>query len=270
MHLLEIAGTRVPSLGLGTWQLRGDECLDAVRHALSIGYRHIDTAQGYGNEEHVGKALADGGVPRDDIFLTTKVGPSRAGASDVRTSAEESLGKLQTDHVDLLLLHWPTDAVPLEETLGAMTDLVDAGLVRHVGVSNFTPSLVREAVRIAPIFANQVEYHPYLDQRTLRDLAVEHEHMLTAYSPIAQGEVLDDPVLRAIGEGHGKSPVQVTLRWLVQQPNVAAIPRSSSAANREANLDIVDFELSEEEMRRIHGLARGHRLIDPPFAPRWE
>jgi 2,5-diketo-D-gluconate reductase B len=268
MHHVEIAGERVPALGLGTWQLEGEDCLEAVRHALQIGYRHIDTAQGYDNEEQVGAALAGSGVPRDEVFLTTKVSPSNARPDDVRSSTRESLGKLGTDHVDLLLLHWPAD-VPLADTLGAMAELRDAGLARHIGVSNFTPSMVREAVALTTIFANQVEYHPYLAQDELRSLAVDHDHLLTAYSPIAQGEVLDDPVLIAIGEGYGKTPVQVALRWLLQQDHVAAIPRSSSAENREANLDVFDFSLTDAEMAEVTALDRGRRLIDPPSMD-WE
>jgi 2,5-diketo-D-gluconate reductase B len=271
MHTVEIQGEQVPALGFGTWQLEGDDALEGVRHALELGYRHIDTAQMYGNEEQVGEGIARSGVTRDEIFLTTKVGPRQAGADDVRSSTEESLRKLGVDHLDLLLLHWPADDVPLEETLGAFTELVEAGTTRHLGVSNFPPSLVKEAVGLATVFANQVEYHPYLDQSELRGLAVEHDHLLTAYSPIAQGKVVDDADILAIAEGYGKTPVQVTLRWLIQQDHVAAIPRSRTAEHRAANFDIFDFSLSEAEMDRIADLSdAGQRLVDPPFGPDWE
>jgi 2,5-diketo-D-gluconate reductase B len=269
MEHLEIRGSNVPRLGFGTWELNGAECRAAVSHALELGYRHLDTAQMYGNEEEVGEAIAGSGLGRDEIFLTTKVWPSQARRGDVERSTEESLRKLRTDHVDLLLLHWPVDDVPLAETLGAMSGLVDVGKARHIGVSNFPPSLVARAAELAPILTNQVEYHPYLAQTTLLQAAEKHDHMLAAYAPIARGQVIDDPVLTAIGEGYGKSAVQVTLRWFMQQPRVAAIPRSASARNREANLDIFDFSLTEAEMEQIHGLARGGRIVDL-FGVDWE
>jgi 2,5-diketo-D-gluconate reductase B len=270
MHTVTIKGVEVPALGFGTWQLDGDEATEGVAHALELGYRHIDTAQAYGNEEQVGRAIADSGVARDEIFLTTKVWMQQAAPDDVRRSTEESLAKLGVDHVDLLLLHWPNEAVPLADTLGALTALAEEGRTRRIGVSNFPPSLLKEAVGQADIFANQVEYHPLLAQDALCAMAVEHDLMLTAYSPIAQGKVMDEAELRAIAEGYGKTPVQVALRWLIQQDKVAAIPRSTSPEHRAANLDVFDFSLTEAEMDRVGSLARGERLIDPPFAPDWE
>ncbi len=271
MHTVTIQGIDVPALGFGTWQLEGEDAYEGVRHALELGYRHIDTAQAYGNEKEVGRAIAESDVARDDLFLTTKVSMENAAAGDVRSSTEKSLRKLGVDHLDLLLLHWPNDDVPVSETLGALTELVEAGSTRHIGVSNFPPSLVKEAVGLATIFSNQVEYHPYLDQSELRGLAVEHDHLLTAYSPIAQGKVVDDADIKGIAEGYGKSPVQVSLRWLIQQDKVAAIPRSRTAAHREANLDIFDFSLSEAEVDRIADLSdAAMRLVDPPFGPDWQ
>jgi 2,5-diketo-D-gluconate reductase B len=267
MHMVEIQDEELPALGFGTWQIEGEAATEATRHALELGYRHIDTAQIYGNEAEVGEGIRASGVPRDDIFLTTKVWKSKAKPADVRSSTEESLRKLGVEHVDLLLLHWPVTDVPLAETLGALTELVEAGMTRHIGVSNFTPELVEEAVGHARIFCNQVEYHPFLDQSALVDLARKHDHLLTAYSPIAQGKVLEDAEIRAVAEGHGKSPVQVTLRWLLQQDKVAAIPKAASAGHREANLDVFDFELSDDEMQRIADLAdAADRIIDPPWA----
>jgi 2,5-diketo-D-gluconate reductase B len=265
-----IQGDDVPALGFGTYKITGPACREAVAHALEIGYRHIDTAQMYNNEREVGQGLDDAAVDRDDVFLTTKIWHSNLHPSEVRRTTEASLRKLGTDYVDLLLIHWPNDAVPLEATLDAMLALREAGKTRHIGVSNFTPSLVRQALDHAPIFANQVEYHPFLSQDALLDLAREHDFMLTAYQPIARGTVADDETLQAIAAAHGKSPVQVTLRWLLQQDKVTAIPKAASAEHRKANFDVFDFELSADEMKRIHSLARGERRVNPGIAPAWE
>lgn len=270
MKHLTIKGVSVPALGFGTWDLRGGDCVEGVEHALSLGYRHIDTAQGYDNEEQVGKGLANSTVSREDFFLTTKVKPDNFEKDKVLSSTRESLGKLNTPYVDLLLMHWPNPDVPLEETLSAVTTLQEKGVIRHIGVSNFPPSMVEEARGYAEIFCNQVEYHPYLGQPKLLEQAKALDYMLTAYSPIAQGDVMNDETLEQIGEQHGKSPAQVTLRWLVQQDKVAAIPKAASGEHRESNLDIFDFELSDEEMRHIFDLHRGERLIDPDDGPDWE
>ena len=270
MKYVEIQGVAVPALGLGTWDLRGEACTEAVEHALSLGYRHLDTAQGYDNEEFVGAGLQKSNLARDDIFLVTKLKPDNFRREQALSSTAESLGKLQTDYVDLLLLHWPNPEVPLGETLGALLELQQQGAVRHIGVSNFPSKLLDEAQEITKIFANQVEYHPYLSQETLLEQAKAQDYLLTAYSPVAQGQVVDDPVLREIGEAHGKSAVQVTLRWLVQQDHVAAIPKSASEKNRVSNFEIFDFELSDEEMARIFGLARGERLVGSEDGPDWD
>ena len=266
----QIQGAAVPALGFGTYKLPGEVCREGVLHALSLGYRHLDTAQLYGNEDRVGAAMAASGVPRAQIFLTPKVLPRTLRRSDVLARPRESLAKLQTDYVDLLLVHWPNPEVPLAETLGAFAELQRGGAARHVGVSNFPSSLVAEAQKTVTVFTNQVEYHPFLGQQTLREQAAAQGYLLTAYSPIARGRVTDDPVLREVGETHGKTPVQVTLRWLVQQPGVAAIPKAASAKNRESNIDIFDFELSEGEMARIFALARGERLVQPANSPVWD
>ena len=267
---LDVQGVRVPALGFGTWELDGDDCREAVLHALALGYRHIDTAQGYDNEEQVGAALAASGVPRDDVFLVSKLRPDRFGADDAVSATRDSLARLGVDHLDLMLLHWPNPDVPVEETLGALGTLQDEGAVRLLGVSNFPTRHVARANEARRIFANQVEYHPFLSQDAVRAQARELDLMVTAYSPLAQGAVLEEPLLREIAEAHGKTPVQVTLRWLIQQPRVAAIPRSSSAEHRAANLDVFGFELDDDEMARITGLARGHRLLDPAHAPEWD
>lgn len=206
MEFQEVRSQRVPSLGLGTWRLSGEACASAVQSALGMGYRHVDTAQMYGNEEEVGRGLESSGVPREDIFLVTKLATSNFTRDKVLASARESLRKLGTDYVDLLLMHWPNPSVPVEETLGAMNELKDAGAVRRVGVSNFSVEQVEEAARYAEVFCNQVEYHPYKDRGELRDQAREMDYLLTAYSPVAKGRATDDRTLAEIGEAHGKSP----------------------------------------------------------------
>jgi diketogulonate reductase-like aldo/keto reductase len=264
----------VPALGLGTWEHTGETCREGVAHALDLGYRHIDTAQIYGNEREVGRGIANSDVPRDDIFLVTKVWRTNAAPIDVRTSTVESLRKLQTDYVDLLLLHWPVDEIPLEDTLDAMMELQEEGMTRHIGVSNFTPSLVERAVDHvdgrSTIVTNQVEYHPYLDQSHLIAQAERHDFYLTAYSPLARGDVMGDPKLEQIGEKYDKTAAQVALRWHLQQDRVMAIPKADAAAHRAANIDVFDFALTDEEMKQIHAMTGADRRIDPGFAPTWE
>lgn len=243
-------------MGLGTYRLSGEECTRAVERALALGYRHIDTAQMYRNEDEVGRGLENSGVDREEVFLVTKVWPSDFSHDDVVRKTRESLRQLRTDHVNLLLMHWPSQDVPLEETLGAMTELKEEGRVKHIGVSNFPPQMVEKAARHTEVFCNQVEYHPYKAQDDLLEQAKEIDYLLTAYQPIARGEILDDETLREIGEAHGKTPAQVALRWLIQQEKVAAIPKATSEEHLRSNLDVFDFDLSNEEMGRIFGLRR--------------
>jgi 2,5-diketo-D-gluconate reductase B len=260
----------VPALGFGTWMLNGSSCTDAVTHAIAMGYRHIDTAHMYGNEEYVGKGIKGSGLPRHEIFLTTKVWFTNLKYERVFQSAHESLKKLGTDYVNLLLIHWPNKQIPLEETISAMLELQNAGKTRHIGVSNFPPSLLNEAMQYANIFCNQVEYHPFLSQQKLLKICEANDIVLTAYSPIAQGEVNHQPVLIEIGNKYNKTPVQVTLRWLLQQKNVAAIPKAASSQHRRSNLDIFNFELTRDEMKAIFNLAKNRRLVDAAWAPDWE
>lgn len=264
-----IQGEDVPALGLGTYRLHGKDCRDAVEDSIRLGYRHIDTAQAYGNEEEVGAGWTSASIERGRLFVTTKLAIPNLEPSRVLASTEESLKKLRTEYVDLLLIHWPQEEVPLWSTLDAMLRLMEEGKIRHIGVSNFTPDLVRDAAARAPVFANQVEYHPFLSQDELRAQAEEFDYLLTAYSPIARGRVSSDETLVEIGRRHEKTPTQVTLRWLIQQPNIAAIPKAAAADHRKQNLDIFDFELSAEEMTRIFGLASGKRIVNPAWAPAW-
>lgn len=273
MEYVEVQGASIPKIGLGTWQLGGERCREIVETALALGYRSFDTAQMYDNEAKVGAGLLAGvgqmGVDRDELWVTTKLGLENLTRDRVHKSSHESLKHLALDHIDLLLVHWPSDRVPLRETLEAMMELVDEGLVRYVGTSNFPLGMLEEALSMAPILANQVEYHPFLAQDRMRALCEHHDVCLTAYSPLALGRVANDDTLRAIGERYGKSAAQVALRWLTQQRTVATIPKASSEAHLRANLDVFDFELGAEDARAVEALARGERLIDPEWAPDW-
>ena len=256
MEYKEIKGSKVPSIGLGTWRLSGDACAKAVEGALFLGYRHLDTAQMYRNEDKVGQGISNSSVDREDIFLVTKLGTGNFTREKALNSARESLRKLGTDYVDLLLMHWPNPSVPLEETLGAMVELQEEGGVKYVGVSNFPASMVEEATEYAEIFCNQVEYHPRNPQEELLEQAQKRGYLLTAYSPVSKGRIVNDATLEEIGETHDKTPAQVALRWLVQQEKVCAIPKAQSQEHQESNLNIFDFELSEEEMKRVSDLGR--------------
>lgn len=216
MQHVDAGGAHIPALGLGTWQLTGTTCTDVVETALEMGYRHIDTAQFYDNEAAVGKGLAAADVSRKEVFLTTKAWRTNLRADDVLSSVRQSLNALGVDVIDLLLIHWPHPRIPLAETLGAMEALQSEGVVRHLGVSNFTRSQLQNALRIAnvPLVANQVLYHPYKDQSDLQTFCADHDVALTAYSPLARGAVLSDEGLQAIGKEYDKSAAQVALRWL--------------------------------------------------------
>jgi 2,5-diketo-D-gluconate reductase B len=259
MHHVEAGGAEIPALGLGTWQNTGPGCAETVETALELGYRHVDTAQMYENEEQVGEGIAAADVDRDEIFLTTKLWRSNLRAADVHESVDRSLEKLDVDYVDLLLIHWPHPRVPIEETIGAMRELREEGLVRHLGVSNFTRSQLREVVDLAdaPLVTDQVLYNPYKDQSSAHDYCVDSGLALTAYSPLGRGDAITDDALAAMGERYEKSAAQVALRWLVQQENVVAIPKSTNEAHLAANLAIFDFELTDAEMDRIDGLRGG-------------
>ncbi|QBI18306.1 aldo/keto reductase [Egibacter rhizosphaerae] len=272
MSHVTVRGEDVPALGLGTFQQSGDECYRAVGHALAVGYRHVDTAQMYRNEAEVGRAMAEASVPRDAVFVTTKLAPRNLTPDAVRSSHEQSLRDLRVDGVDLLLIHWPNPDVPLEDTLEAMETLRAEGKARHLGVSNFPPSWLDRAAKQTELLSNQVEYHPYLNQRDLLERCAQHDLALTAYSPLARGAISRDPEIRAIADAHGRTPAQVVLRWLLQQDRVVVIPKATAPARVEENFDVFDFELAGDEMAAIHALDRGNagREIDPPSAPDWE
>ena len=271
MQYKNIQGIEVPEIGLGTYKLHDRECEFTVREALDVGYRHIDTAQMYKNEREVGEAINVSTVDRSDVFLTTKIWHTNLEADDVLQSTEESLRNLQTPYVDLLLIHWPNEKYDLRDSIEAMLTLRDQGKAMNIGVSNFPLPLLKKAndeIR-APIFCDQVEFHPYLDQLDLLDYALDNDIMITAYAPLAQGRTARDPELQEIGEKYGKLPTQVALRWLIEQENVVAIPKASTSEHLQSNIDIFDFELSDEDFERIDNLDKTKRLVNPSFAPDW-
>ncbi|RZN31274.1 aldo/keto reductase [Bradyrhizobium sp. Leo121] len=272
MNIIEANGARIPAIGLGTWELRGRTCARIVEQALRLGYRHIDTAQMYDNEREVGEGLRASGVRRDDVFITTKVWTTHFRPNDLERSAKESLARLRLTEIDLLLLHWPNPQVPLAETMGALAHAKQLGLARHIGVSNFTVALIEEAVAACaePLVCDQVEYHPYLDQAKVKAACARHGMALVAYSPIAKGRIRNERALARIGDRYRKTAAQVCLRWLVQQ-NVAAIPRTSKLERLSENINVFDFELSEDDMSLISvmGGASG-RITDFGFAPKWD
>lgn len=255
MKLIEANGVRIPAIGLGTWELRGRICARIVEQALRLGYRHIDTAQMYENEREVGEGVHASGVRRADVFVTTKVWPTHFAPHDLIRSAKESLVRLRMTEVDLLLLHWPSDRVPLSETLGALAQVKQAGLARHIGLSNFDADRVAEAVSLCaePLSCNQIHYNPYLDQTATLAACRKFGLVPVAYTPIAKGRVTDDAELLRIGRHYRRTAAQVSLRWLVQQ-EIAAIPRTSKIERLQENLDI-DFDLSDADMAAISAIA---------------
>jgi len=274
MHNVEAGGASIPSLGFGTWAARGNECAQAVAWALESGYRHIDTAAVYANEESVGDGIRASRVPRDDIFLTTKVGPDDIDEGKLERSAEASLKRLGFDHVDLLLIHWPSPRIPLKRSMAALAKAKRQGLTRHVGVSNFTPALLAEAVALSeePVVTNQCEYHPRLDQSRVIGACLEKGVSFTSYCPLGRaGDILADPKVTAIAERHGKTPAQVLLRWQIQQQGVIAIPKSANRQRIAENIAIFDFALDDAQMRTLFGLALPQgRIVSPAWAPDWE
>ncbi|MGX5721826.1 aldo/keto reductase [Shinella zoogloeoides] len=274
MKTVRANGAHIPQLGFGTFRMPEAEVISILPKALQSGFNHVDTAQIYENEAAVGEAIQTSGIARDSIFLTTKVWVDNYGRDRFAASVEESLKKLKTDHVDLLLLHWPNEAVPLEVQIGELNAVRERGLARHIGVSNFNTALMAETVRLsaAPLATNQVEYHPYLDQMKVLEAAETYGMALTAYYAMADGKVPNDPVLKEIGAAHGKSAAQVALRWLVQQPDVVALTKTATDSRLAENLAIFDFVLTPGEMMRIHKLARPDgRIVSPDgLAPAWD
>jgi diketogulonate reductase-like aldo/keto reductase len=276
MNVVEANGAKIPVIGLGTMTLMDAVCVEAVETALRLGYRHIDTAERYRNETEVGEGLRRGlranGLAREDVFVTTKVFHDRLAAADFERSLDQSLRNLELSWVDLLLIHWPNPKVPLKETLDLLCKARRDGRAKHVGVANFTTSLLQDAVKLAsePLVTNQIEVHPFIDQDKVLAACRVHGLAVTAYCPLARGKVPGNDVLARIGRAHGKTSAQIALRYLVQQ-GIIPIPRTSNPDHLAANLATFDFMLSDVEMTEIAGLKHtGLRVVNPPHAPRWD
>jgi diketogulonate reductase-like aldo/keto reductase len=270
---LSSRGAEIPVIGFGTSQL--GNCGELVAAALKLGYRHIDTAWKYGTEQGVGEGIKASGVPRREIFLCTKVSHEYLRAAEFARSVEESLKRLQTDYVDLLHVHWPsTDGIPLAETMGALAKAKREGKARHIGVANFNIAMTEEAIRLCPepLVTLQAEYHPYLDQSKVLAFCRKAGLVFTAYCPLGRGRLFKDPVIAEIARAKGRTVAQVALRWLVQQGNIAPIPRSSNPQHMAESLKVFDFSLTPEEMKRIAALKRPDGRIANPAgrAPAWD
>lgn len=272
MRTLEVAGQQVPVLGLGTLGRTGDDGRAIVEAALAEGYRHVDTAQFYGSEEAVGQALARSGVPRSDVWLTTKlVHPRGPVVEDFGEAMADSLRRLGTDDVDLTLLHWPRPDRDLEADLAGLVSLRDRGLTRAIGVSNYPPTLLSRALELVPDLAfDQVEFHVFLGGAPLLDLLRARGMVLTAYCPLARGAVFDEPVIHEVAEGHGCTPAQVALAWVLAQDRVVAVPGADTVDQVRDNVGALDVALSTDELAILDGLEQGRRVVSPPFGPDWD
>ena len=274
MQTVNANGAAIPAIGFGTWPMRGDLCANIVSAALKIGYRHVDTAQGYQNESEVGAGMADAGVPRERIFITTKVRPEWTSDGRLQQSLEESLKKLRVDVIDLVLLHWPNPNIPVAESIKALCDAKRKGLTRHIGLSNYTTTLLDQAIKTAtePLAAEQIEYHPFLDQSKMLAALRRNGMAVIAFGPIALGEAADHAVLASIGKAHGKTAAQVSLRWLLQQRDVIPIPKTAHVERLKENFDVFDFVLSEAEMTQIAGLSSRNlrNTNEPAWVAKWD
>jgi 2,5-diketo-D-gluconate reductase B len=272
METIETQGISLPRLGLGTYRMQGDVCRAAVESALGLGYRHVDTAEMYGNEDAIGAAIAAAGVPRADLHVTTKVWNENLAPDAMRRAFDASLKKLRLDQVDLYLVHWPAPTMNLPAMFETLMKLKEQGRTRAIGVANFNIALLKTVVEDikAPIACNQVEYHVMLDQTRLRKYLAAKSIPLVAYCPLAQGRVASDATLAAIGRKHGASAAQVALKWLLDQDGVAAIPKASRSESQKANLDALHVGLDDEDRQAIAGLPKDKRCVNPGFAPAWD
>ncbi len=272
MESLKTQGISMPKLGLGTFRMQGDACRAAVESALSLGYRHIDTAEMYANEVAIGAAIAAARVPRGDLHVTTKVWHENLAPNAIRRAFDASLKKLGLDHVDLYLVHWPSKAANWPAVFETLMKLKEEGRTRAIGVANFTTALLKIAVEEigAPIACNQVEYHAMLDQSKLMTYLAAKSIPLVAYCPLAQGRIASDPVLEEIGRKHDATAAQIALKWLLDQKGVAAIPKASRRESQQANLDALKLTLDDEDRKTIAGLPKDRRCVNPGFAPAWD
>lgn len=249
------SGANMPMVGIGTWTLKGNRCRESVRNALEVGYRHIDTAEAYENQKQIALAIKDSDVDRDEIFITSKVWKSNLRYDDTLTACDSTLQELQTDYLDLYLIHWPNEDIPMKETFEALTKLKNDGKVKDIGVSNFTISHIQKAKSVSEtsISANQVKYHPYNNQNDLLDYCKANNIVITAYSPFGRGDLFTDGRLKKVADNHEKSLAQIILRWLIQK-GIVVIPRSSSEEHLKANLDIFDWNLPDNIVQELEDL----------------
>ena len=271
MDSLLTQGIALPRLGLGTYRMTGGTCRAAVASGLALGYRHIDTAEMYGNEDAVGAGIADAGLPRDQLHVTTKVWHDHLAPDAIRRAIETSLAKLKLDYVDLYLIHWPSPHMDLPAALETLMRLRSENLTRAIGVSNFNLPLLKQAVEKigAPIACNQIEYHVFLDQTPMRAYMTQQRIPLVAYAPLAQGRLAETPELAAIAEKHGASAAEIALAWLLGQENVAAIPKAQRRESQQANLDALKIKLDDADRKAIAALPKDRRFVNPSFAPDW-
>ena len=272
MDSITTHGLNMPKLGLGTYRVKGADCQRMVESALALGYRHVDTAQMYDNEEAVGAALAASGIARDTLHITTKVWRSNLAPDAIRRTLDDSIRMLGTDHVDLFLIHWPAPDMDLAASLDAMTRLQGEGRAKAIGVSNFPTALLRQAVDEirAPIACNQVEYHVLLGQSAVLDFCRARGIAVTAYAPLAQGRLAEQPALQSIADKHGATAAQVALKWLLDQPGVAAIPKAARPESQRANLEAFGVTLDDDDRAAIASLPKDQRMVKPAVAPAWD
>ncbi|RFC65116.1 aldo/keto reductase [Fulvimarina endophytica] len=274
MKIIEAHGASIPALGLGTYTLKGDQCVDLVAKAIETGYRHIDTARMYENEASVGEGIRQSGADRADLFVTTKVWWTDISGAQLIEAAKSSVDRLGIGPVDLLLIHWPNPDIALEESIDALNGALAQGFTKHIGVANFPNALFREAVTVSdkPLVCNQVEYHPMLSQNSVLEACRQNGSAMISYSPIGKGgDLLGQEPITRIAEAHGRSPAQIVLAWHMSQDNVGAIPRTSNPDRLSENISVFDIELGEDEIAEISALASPDgRLIDPSFAPVWD
>jgi 2,5-diketo-D-gluconate reductase B len=271
MPILEANGMRMPRIGLGTWPMKGRECQAAVEGALALGYRHIDTAEMYGNEDAVGAGLAATRLPRDEVFVTTKIWNDKPNGDAIRRAFDASLARLATPHVDLLLIHWPSPQLDLADALKGLAAIRAEGRARAIGVSNFPPGLLRRAIdQGVGLACLQVEFHVLLDQSKLLGICRAAGMAMTAYSPLAKGSGLDQPALAQVAAKHGVTAAQVALAWLLSQDGVAMVPKAASPARQRENLGALNVRLDAGDLAAIGGLPKDRRFVDPAgLAPDW-
>jgi 2,5-diketo-D-gluconate reductase B len=270
MPILEANGMRMPRIGLGTWPMKGAECQAAVESAIALGYRHIDTAEMYGNEDAVGAGIAATALPRGEVFLTTKIWWDKPKGDAIRRAFDASLARLATPYVDLLLIHWPSPELDLPDALAALAAIRAEGRARSIGVSNFPPKLLRRAIAEGVNLAClQVECHLLLDQSTLLGICRAAGMGLTGYSPLAKGANLDHPVIAQVAAKHGATPGQVALAWLLAQDGVAMVPKAASPARQRENLGALSLSLDAADLAALAALPKDRRFVNPAFAPDW-